>query len=580
MIRSRVSDLCKAAAAGNTAKVQKILDAQPDLVNVHVSEGDEHQALHFAVLHQQPETARILMKAGANHQQGIYPHRDATSPLTIAEERGYTDLVEIIRSEDEVRKLAACSNITISPENDSLFEAVRSGNDQEALDILDEHPDLLDACHRNGGSVIHAAASHGRPNLTTKLLAKGADIDHLTPEGQSPLDGAILNSNPADRDGHERRMICAGIMMAVGAKLSIEAAVALGDVKTVRDIKSEDPEQFENVVNSRLDSGQPGLLALAVKFNRLKMLNLLLSFGLDPDEKYRISEYENEVYSWGLPLCNAAGESQYEFAEALLDAGADPNGRVYACGDPVGNAYTNRDDKMKSLLFSHGGRIDITTAALECDTSACAMALSLDPGKAKKIFWASACGGNPDVVSMCLKLLDWPLDDKRWFSMLEQPLRIWQYDGHRKFHDHDREKFPQCLALMLDHGISANIVGRFGYRILHHLIPAGVCWGVPVMTEEERVRFGELFLEHGAELNVIDDLLQSTPLGWAARWGKTKIVELFLKHGADKSLAGEPWATPLAWAEKKGHTDIIELLKRDNASSNDNKHRDTDLMSD
>jgi ankyrin repeat protein len=60
---------------------------------------------------------------------------------------------------------------------------------------------------------------------------------------------------------------------------------------------------------------------------------------------------------------------------------------------------------------------------------------------------------------------------------------------------------------------------------------------------------------------VTDDLLKSTPLGWAARWGKTEMVELFLKHGADKSLAGETWATPLAWAQKKGHTEIIELLK-------------------
>jgi hypothetical protein len=358
-------------------------------------------------------------------------------------------------------------------------------------------------------------------------------------------------------------MICAGLMMGAGAKLSVEAAVALGDVETVRSIKSGDPEEFEKLVNRRIASGQPGLLSLAVKFDRLKMLKLLLSLGVDPDERYRISEYENEVYSWGRPLWIAAGESQYEIATALLDAGADPNGSVYASGDPVSRAYTNRDDKMKSLLFGRGGRIDIMTAALECDTSACAMALSLDPEKAPDILWGSACGGNPDVVGMCLKSLDWPLDDQRWFRMLEQPLRIWQYDGHRKVHDHDRDKFPQCLALLLEHGVSPNIVGRFGYRILHHLIPAGVCWGVPVMTEEERVRFGELLLQHGADLNVIDDLLKSTPLGWAARWGKTKIVELFLQYDADISLAGEPWATPLAWAEKKGHTDIVELLERD-----------------
>lgn len=556
----KVTDLCEAAAAGNTAKVQQILDAQPELVNVHLSEGDEHQALHFAVLYQQPETARILMKAGANHRQGIYPHRDATSPLTIAEDRGYSDLVEIIRSEEENRALAACSNIEISAENDALFAAVQTGNDSEALEILNEHPELLNACHRNGGSVIHAAASHGRPNLATSLLAKGADITHLTPEGQSPLDGAILNSDRADRDRHERCMLCAGIMLAAGAELSIESAVALGDVATVKRLKSDSPDAIQQITDARLQSDRQGLLTLAVKFNRLDMVELLLSFGLDPDEKHRLPHYEGEVYSWGQPLWIAAGDSQYEIAKALLDAGADPNGNVYASGDPVSRAYMNRDGTMKRLLFSNGGKIDINTASLECDTSACAMALSMNPELAKDILWGSACGGNPDVVSMCLQLLDWPRNDRRWFGLLVQPLRMWQYGGHRKFQDHDRTKFVRCLELMLDSGISTNIVGQFGYRLLHHLVTAGVCWGVPVMTEEERVQFAEVILAHNAKLDVTDDLLQSTPLGWAARWGKTALVSLFLKQGADPQLAGQPWATPLAWAKKKGHADIVALL--------------------
>ena len=50
---------------------------------------------------------------------------------------------------------------------------------------------------------------------------------------------------------------------------------------------------------------------------------------------------------------------------------------------------------------------------------------------------------------------------------------------------------------------------------------------------------------------MIDDLLQSSPLGWAVRWGKYELSRLYLERGADPTLAGAEWATPLAWAEKR-----------------------------
>ena len=160
----RVADLCDAAKDGDVTKIQQILDLQPDLINVHLSENDEHRAIHYAVMNQNADAVRILMEAGANHTHGIYPHRDATDALTIARERGMDEIVHILREEDEKRKLAACKNITISEENDALFAAVGKGQNAEALSILDQQPDLIDACHRNGGSVVYAAASHGRYN--------------------------------------------------------------------------------------------------------------------------------------------------------------------------------------------------------------------------------------------------------------------------------------------------------------------------------------------------------------------------------------------------------------------------------
>ena len=60
-----------------------------------------------------------------------------------------------------------------------------------------------------------------------------------------------------------------------------------------------------------------------------------------------------------------------------------------------------------------------------------------------------------------------------------------------------------------------------------------------------------------------DNILKSTALGWACRWGRAKVAELMLEQGADPVEAdAEPWARPRAWAEKRGHVEIIELLRR------------------
>jgi ankyrin repeat protein len=76
-----------------------------------------------------------------------------------------------------------------------------------------------------------------------------------------------------------------------------------------------------------------------------------------------------------------------------------------------------------------------------------------------------------------------------------------------------------------------------------------------------------LLLDHGADINAIDDEYQSTPLAYAAHWGKQEMVRLLLERGADPNKSGAPWATPLAWARKKGHAEIETDLERAGAQA-------------
>ena len=113
------------------------------------------------------------------------------------------------------------------------------------------------------------------------------------------------------------------------------------------------------------------------------------------------------------------------------------------------------------------------------------------------------------------------------------------------------------MAALMRHGVSPNITGR-GATALH--FAAARHSG---LSGADRARFATILLEHGASLTQRDDLLKSTPLGWACRWGHIELVQLLLEHGAPTHEPdAEPWAQPLAWAKKMGHAKIAILLER------------------
>ena len=144
---------------------------------------------------------------------------------------------------------------------------------------------------------------------------------------------------------------------------------------------------------------------------------------------------DDVVFTWGMPLWQCAASGAHEMAAMLLDHGADPNASVYASGTPLNQAYGHRDEAMIALLERHGGRLGPSAVGLYRLTDRARPMLDDDDGArddesgqtvAEGLLWGGACGGDPDIVRMALAHIDWPRDDTRWFSILEQPLRIWK----------------------------------------------------------------------------------------------------------------------------------------------------------
>ena len=132
----------------------------------------------------------------------------------------------------------------------------------------------------------------------------------------------------------------------------------------------------------------------------------------------------------------------------------------------------------------------------------------------EQLLWGGACGGDPEIVRLALERVDWARDDPRWFTMLEQPLRTWT---HRSIGEAwDKTTYLTCFRLLLER-CDPNLRGRptdggqSGLTTLHNIVARGG------MAPEERVAFAPAILDRGARLDIRDNLLKSTPLGWACR---------------------------------------------------------------
>jgi ankyrin repeat protein len=105
------------------------------------------------------------------------------------------------------------------------------------------------------------------------------------------------------------------------------------------------------------------------------------------------------------------------------------------------------------------------------------------------------------------------------------------------------------------------VPGSWGATILHAIAASRGS-----LTADDRLSFAIPVLDAGSRLDLRDNLLKSTPLGWACRWGRIELVRLFLERGADPIEAeAEPWATPLAWAERGQHAGTSSILRQHGA---------------
>jgi len=513
-----VYSMFAAARDGDLAGVRRLVARAPALATV---EYNYTPPIHFAAREGHREIVELLLGRGADPAYRSYPFQE--SLLSLAEDHRHEDVVSLLRS-------TLSRRFALAPSTEAIIAAASKGDLPTVENELASQPALARASNETGDTPLHQAAKNGHLGVVRALLDAGADVDAVRGDGYRPVHCALM-PNWFFQVDLGRRDAIVELLLSRGARYTIFIAALRGDASFVRDALARDGSlaNFEDTCHHRV-------LSAAVRRGDVAMTRLLLDHGADPT-------LPEEGAPRGLSLWIAVNDREREIVRMLLAHGADPNGMVESSGTPMMQAASRGAD-MVELLRAHGGH--------ERTSERDRVAKLIEGGKleeAERMFRANPHLLVDEEAGWGDGILAGPAHDAR-HDAIAMLMRL----GARvppvsKWAPYYYFKHEATAAFLLDNGMDPNHMNWHRFTLLHH------------MAADGELGKARLLLDHGADIDAIDDEYRSTPLGVAARRGQREMVKLLLERGADPSAAGAPWARPLTWAEKRGNESIVDLLR-------------------
>jgi ankyrin repeat protein len=381
----------------------------------------------------------------------------------------------------------------------------------------------------DGTTALHWAAYHDDLELVSRLLAAGANVLAANQYGVTPLSLACVNGNAAmiqkfldagadanaTLPGGETMLMTAartGKADAVRLLLTRGAGVNAGEPRRGQTAlmwaaAEGNVEVIETLIEAGADFKTPlasGFtpLLFAVRNGLIPAVKALLKAGADVNEpvkvnpNLRLPEGERPLRAGSTPLHAAVANAHYELASVLLDAGADPNSDLMGFAPLHMLAYTRKPAIGDSDPGPEGSG---ATSSLELMKKLVAKGANVNARMTRRV----------------------NLTNTRFNELGATPYQIAAVTA-------DAEYMKELVAL----GADPLLTNNEGSTAL--MAAAGIGTRSPgedAGTEEEVIEAMQVALDHGADINAVDDRGETAMHG-AAYKNLPEAVKFLASKGA------------------------------------------------
>ena len=335
------SPLADAAEKMDRQKIAVLLKQRAD---VNVPQVDGMTALHWIAYHDDLDTARLLVRAGASVKTA---NRYGVMPLSLACTNGNAAMIELLL------KAGADPNAPLPGGETPLMTAARTGTLTAVKVLLASGARVEDKDERRGQTALMWAAAEGHAPVVQALIDAGADFRGRVPSGLSPLMFAV----------REGRLGVVRVLLKAGADVNETIAV-------------DGPRR--RAYGGRLPPAGASALLIAVLDAHFDVAAALLEAGADPNAGlagYTALHAITVVRKPGVgdndPAPEGSGAmSSLEFARLLASRGANLNAKMTKKVN-LNNTRTNEIGATPFFLAALTGDAELmrTLAKLGADTT-------------------------------------------------------------------------------------------------------------------------------------------------------------------------------------------------------------------